>query len=148
MLTQSDIMWLAGWLEGEGWFGLSHGSISIQACSIDHDVLTRVASLLQTTHIYRKKPTPQTRHQVYVCRVCGETAANIMTTLLPYMGERRSKRIQDLLIHHSQRSTRKSAASTKRWADPAFRLKVSAAIRLARQGGGNQYTHGYKRPTP
>ena len=145
-MTQDQLTWLAGWLEGEGWFGLSSGTLCIQACSTDVDIITKVAALLETEKIAKKKPTALTRRQAYVCRVFGDRAATLMTALLPFMGERRSGRMRELITHHNNRSVRRSAAGIRRWADPTFRERTSVAIREARKDGGNQYTHGYKRP--
>src|SRR3990167_1236210 len=106
-------LWLAGWLEGEGCFTLSSGTLSIQACSTDLDVIERVAALLGTTHVTKKKPTPLTRRQAYICRTFGDKAADTMRLILPYMGERRAGRIRELSVHHANRHVRRSAATQK-----------------------------------
>src|SRR3990167_6895634 len=106
MLSENDRMWLAGWLEGEGWFGLSlrSGTLCIHACSTDIDVIMRVKTLLGAKVVTKKKPnTALTRRQAYNCRVLGSTAATIMQQILPEMGERRAGRIRELLTHHDNR---------------------------------------------
>ena len=133
-MTQDQLTWLAGWLEGEGSFSLSSGTVSVHAGSTDLDVLTKVAALLGTEKIAKKKPTAYTRRQFYTCRVFGEKAATSMTTILPFMGERRSGRIRELLAHHANRSVRRSAAGIRRWANPEFKKRTSDAISAAKIG--------------
>jgi len=140
-MTHETIIWLAAWLEGEGWFGLSGNSISIQATSTDRDIIERVASMFNTYHIYEKLKHKETHKQAYTVRLTGERAATIMRAILPYMGNRRRDKIETLLVHHAQKGERRSAASKRRWADPEFKTRTSLAIKLARQGGGNQYTN-------
>ena len=132
MLQNEDTIWLAAWLEGEGWFGLSKGSIAIQACSIDRDVIERVARLLDAPSIQLKKWTTQTRNQVYVCRITGNKADQIMRQVMPYMGQRRRQKIDFLLSYRAGNHDRRVAASKRNWADPDFKQRTSDAIREGR----------------
>lgn len=135
-----DTVWLAAWLEGEGWFGLSNKGISLQATSTDLDIIKRVQALIDAPRIYEKRKQQDHHQQAYTVRVGGDKAEAVMRAILPYMGERRGARIEELLLHRAGEFERRSNAAKRRWADPMFRERTSLAIRKARKGGGNQYT--------
>lgn len=98
-MKDTDIAWLAGWLEGEGCFSINscrHGAISIQGIGTDKDVIERVARLMSSPASRASKHRSQ-RKPVYRTVVHADKAASIMKMILPYMGERRSRRIMEVL---------------------------------------------------
>lgn len=110
-ITSSELIWLAGYLEGEGYFGRYPneggrcGSWKIGAQSTDKDVLERVAKSLNvkvggpytsfSTQLQtRRRPT----YNITLARRLD--VIDIITRLQPHMGERRVAQIQLLLDAH------------------------------------------------
>lgn len=110
MTSTKDVCWLAGLLEGEGSFTVAnkgrHCYPSVKLKMTDRDVVERAARILRTVQ-YRKggngilsyRPSRSTMgtKQNYVVAIAGRRAAGWMMTLYPLMGERRQKRIRELL---------------------------------------------------
>jgi hypothetical protein len=114
-MKTADILWLAGYLEGEGCFhhsfrrraGLQAGerrdgsrgglgfTIAISVASTDRDVLER-AAFLMGAKIHARKLV-RGRKPDYSATVAGVRAACWMMTLLPLMGRRRAGRIKEAL---------------------------------------------------
>jgi hypothetical protein len=97
-VTRDDLVWLAGYLEGEGCFrtGLdSHGSrrITISVNSTDEDVLSRAAALLGNRNVYKHQPKKANWSLLYETAVSGKAAAELMIILFPLMGKRRKLQI-------------------------------------------------------
>jgi hypothetical protein len=113
-ISLRDLLWLSGLLEGEGSFSLQHyhqgGSQwyalpSIEVQMIDRDVVLRVGQLLGGgQRQLRKAPPPQvaTHKQKFIWRVNGRRAVYVMRLLLPHMGARRSRRIQQLVASYER----------------------------------------------
>ncbi len=96
-MTDIDLGWLAGILEGEGSFmagpPASPNRTILSAITTDYDVAERVAAFLGThTTSYR---TPEQPHykQAYVVRITGARARAWMDKLRPLMGARRQAAI-------------------------------------------------------
>lgn len=101
-MTSGDAAWLAGLLEGEGYFIERVGKgrnprPMIGVKMTDRDVVEHVAKLFGTSVT---TITPRNKHHstAYVTRVAGVKAISIMRQILPYMGERRSETIEMLLF--------------------------------------------------
>lgn len=97
-----DIYWLAGLLEGEGWFGgrgakATGGSPRIVLGMTDYDVVFRAHALLRCTSPIRKAARDSTRKPCYFARLDGRLAAGWLMTLYTFMGERRQQRIRTVL---------------------------------------------------
>lgn len=93
-----DVAWLAGLLEGEGYFGLRRkgSSIYIQVSMVDGDVIERAKEVFGCGYIQTYVlPSGKTCYKLSVLR--QEDVRYWMRLLLPYMGERRSARIRDCL---------------------------------------------------
>jgi len=100
---RDDLIWLAGLLEGEGWFGSRPSGLprlSIEAT--DRDVVGRAAMLLEGK-VRARLPRRLNTSPTYVCEVSGELAAEAMQALLPHMGARRSSRIMQILYGYGAR---------------------------------------------
>ena len=100
-----DVLWLAGLLEGEGAFCLANGTITVQLGMTDEDVVKRAACLVGNPHIgkqYDKRKPSYKPH--FRWTLCGDKAKAVMVEILPYMGERRSKRIDELLALHETKA--------------------------------------------
>lgn len=115
-MTGFELIWLAGWLEGEGsfYYILSTGNsprIVVQVFSTDLDVLKKAQALMGAKTITLIKPRPMTGTQWksnggYRTEVQGETAAALMRSLLPFMGRRRTQQINDALEKWEERPTK------------------------------------------
>jgi LAGLIDADG-like domain len=100
-VTSRDAAWLAGLLEGEGYFIERKGSGRnprplIGVKMTDRDVVERVAKLFGTSVTTVTHPREGWKTS-YVTRVGGLKAISIMKQILPYMGERRTEAIEMLI---------------------------------------------------
>ena len=100
-MDKSDIAWLAGLFEGEGTFiwkktGTFYGVPMARIKMADKDIIERVQVFLGG-NIYEEKERQEGWKRQYCLAYQGNTAMRIMLLLRPYMGIRRSKRIDDLL---------------------------------------------------
>jgi hypothetical protein len=97
-MTEVQIAWLAGLLEGEGYFGVYRGSRPVvEVKMVDRDVVQRVGELLGNP-VPVAIPAANERCQVqYRARVRGKGAEVVMRDLLPHMGKRRASRIREIL---------------------------------------------------
>lgn len=112
-MTLTDVAWLAGLLEGEGHFGYTpprrmhmrtnapgvetkaRASIKVTAGSTDRDIVERVASLIGGNIIERKVPAGS--KPFWTTQVSGVKAQEAMERVRPFMGRRRTARIDELL---------------------------------------------------
>lgn len=103
-MDTEEITWLAGLLEGEGTFGTSHvktPTVRIILMMTDRDVVQRAAKLMDAPEpSERRRMNPRTGSPykvAWVATVSGNKAVQIMNDIHPYMGERRSARISELI---------------------------------------------------
>lgn len=138
MVSNSDIYWLAGLLEGEGCF-YAHKSagkttenkckLLIQLVMTDRDIVDRAAKIMGTTVYNRKNPPSLAKNkQVYVTRIFGNHAAAWMMTLFRLMGDRRRVKIEACL------SAWKAAPGKSAWCRgkpmrEETKAKISARLR-------------------
>jgi hypothetical protein len=98
-MTDTDLAWIAGLLEGEGSFLMPPPSKPMSALismeSTDHDVVLRAAALLGINNIFSRVRGSNKR--TYIIRVAGARAEEYMRQLLPHMGERRAEKIRSIL---------------------------------------------------
>jgi hypothetical protein len=104
MITSTQIGWLAGLLEGEGYFAYREvQGLTIQISMTDFDVIHRVSSLLGFGSIH-KCPARPDRKQAWRWSAGGQPqVAGLMMTLLPLMGERRAAKIRECLALWKER---------------------------------------------
>jgi len=115
-MTENELHWLAGFLEGEGCFSWvrpsqsnrrKHGAPMITATSTDEDIIRRVASMLCTT-VLRQEPRAEKYKAVYSTRAYSAAAAGYMMELYPLMGLRRQQKIREILqLHQTQFTERR-----------------------------------------
>lgn len=101
-METKDIYWIAGLLEGEGWFGITQNhALVISIAMSDLDVMEKAARLLKVNPPISQNLTNQKQYKPYwkqsfkisVCRA----AASWMMMLYPLMGERRKEQIRESL---------------------------------------------------
>lgn len=104
VMQHDDLMWLAGLLEGEGWFGTTGAQntknryAAVNVSMTDHDVVQRVAAILQCPCNGPYSPASRPQNKPYwSAKVTGKRAVEIMQIVLPYMGMRRSTKIKEVL---------------------------------------------------
>lgn len=96
---EADILWLAGLLEGEGSFTLNRGLFpTIGLAMTDYDVVEKAAKIMGVNNIYLEKKTKQGWKDAYRAQLIGYHAVRVMERIKPYMGERRTKKINEVLI--------------------------------------------------
>lgn len=94
MTDPRDIRWLAGLLEGEGWFGY-YGTPRMTISMTDKDVVERVSRL--TCKSITGPYYGPTRRPVYRVSLNGRLAVEWMMTVYSLMGERRRGAIKTVL---------------------------------------------------
>lgn len=112
-MTEADLNWLAGWLEGEGCFsfmrrtskltGYEERKFVISASSIDRDVISRVAALLDINITGPERRKLPHHKPCYTCRLGKrEDVLEWCRKLRPLMGGRRQGQIDLLLAADKQ----------------------------------------------
>ncbi len=103
-----NLAWIAGLLEGEGSFGVSNRKKDGYTCRVavtmtDEDTILRAHALSGVGRVYGPYPVknsnlgPGPYKDRYQWVVQGKTAAELMQGVLPFMSERRSARINEVL---------------------------------------------------
>lgn len=102
-MTEIDIAWLAGFLEGEGsfiaytWKGRpTYYAPRIQVVSTDIDVMEKACKIMGSK-LYGPYCYMEGKKKHWQTQVNNKKAAEIMLLILPFMGERRSIKIKELL---------------------------------------------------
>lgn len=91
----NDLYWLAGLLEGEGCF-CYYASPGITLGMTDKDVVEHVADLF-CRHVRGPYKYGNQRKDVYYTEIWAADAIALMKELLPFMGSRRSKKIDEIV---------------------------------------------------
>jgi hypothetical protein len=100
-LTETEVAWLAGLLEGEGCFYFNprkkNPDTKIQLSMTDKDIVERVAKMFSTT-IATLLPDPRDIHHLrtknyYRTYICGVKVRAAMRAIRPFMGRRRTAAI-------------------------------------------------------
>ena len=110
-MSEADIAWLAGLLEGEGSFFMTgRGDYyypTIVVSMTDRDVVERVSRMFGTGIYAQKQDKRYPNAKIgYRTQTTGHKAAGLMEQLLPWMGERRSQKIKELLNTQVERVER------------------------------------------
>lgn len=105
-ISEPDLMWLVGILEGEGAFDCHRGKYPrIRLGMCDRDVVGRAATLMGSRVRLSLHPAPA--QASWHTEISGTRAVEIMNALLPHMGSRRSGRIATVLGHAQLRKGQK-----------------------------------------
>ena len=133
-IAQRDLFWLAGYLEGEGCFSLrraragtmvrqpngTHNELkndrlcfSIIASTTDLDVAEKVARIMRCRVSLEHRDKRGNRKPNYVVAVGRRhQVKELLTLLLPLMGERRSAKIRELLQAEAEHPVQDQNART------------------------------------
>lgn len=106
MTPREELIWLAGLLEGEGYFGsrpprsgYSRAQLRVTVKMTDRDVIERAAALMDAPGVRASGPPKDKPHwsPYFYCGCYGAKAAALMEAVRPYMGLRRGAEIDRLL---------------------------------------------------
>lgn len=107
-----DITWVAGILEGEGYFGFRN-SPTIRLSMTDKDTVEKIKNLMARNRIVYKfrSPSENPKHgQKYTFSIHGTTAIQWMMTIYSLMSIRRKAKIREII--NSWRSMRNKQFAT------------------------------------
>lgn len=107
-LSELELGWVAGLLEGEGCFTIKKGkrkngfscTPAVRVVSTDRDVIDRLHKLVPAGGVC--EPTRKTKggKQIYSWSLQStEAVLDLLVVVLPLMGERRQNRIREILSH-------------------------------------------------
>lgn len=122
MIAERELFWLAGILEGEGYFGLrsdDRKTVQLKVEMTDEDIVLRIAHIVgkvtskhyDLSYVSRKDK----RHVSDTCILAlyGKDAAKIMKLIVPFMGQRRRKKIWQTLNGHFEQKIKIDKAVAK-----------------------------------
>ncbi len=95
-MKMADVYWLAGLLEGEGYFGFKSGTCKIVVEMSDEDIILRASDLLQC--VSKPRPAKENRKPCWRAEISGYKAAQWMMTLYCLLGLRRKEKIKKCLL--------------------------------------------------
>lgn len=100
MMTENQLAWLAGLLEGEGNFHIQcpRGvpGVVLRMGTTDRDIAERAHDLMGSKKVNTYK-LHSGRKDYHCVAAYGANAVKLMTAVFPYMGERRKARITECL---------------------------------------------------
>ena len=102
--TIKEIAWLAGLLEGEGYFGCNRTAV-IQLGMTDEDTISKardMMSLDKKIYIISK----ENRKTIYYFKVQGSLAIQWMLTIYSLMSRRRKEKIREILAKYKEMPNR------------------------------------------
>lgn len=118
LVRTDDIAWLAGLLEGEGYFCLGAPKpkrkrrIFIAIRMTDKDVIEKVCCIFEC-NIQSKTRTFGISKGVWCAELYGKRAIELMKLIHPYMGQRRKSRIDEILDYFNNYHRKESANARK-----------------------------------
>ena len=101
--TDVELAWLAGLLEGEGCFSVAVENKRPTGISLnmtDLDIVARVAGWWGVSYNSPRNKEEHHKEQ-YRCTLRGQPSVDLMIKLKPYMGIRRSQKIDLCILSHT-----------------------------------------------
>ena len=128
-MTDIDAAWLAGLLEGEGYFQITKSrpnnptQVLIRLSMTDKDVVEKAAKLLNNVPINEKAKTTERKTIYAISLTKRDEVEKVLLQILPYMGSRRTQRIHECLkviqerrlVLSETRKEQQSKAAKIRW---------------------------------
>ena len=142
-----ELFWLIGWLEGEGYFGISNGTPIVSGNATDLDIVESATALMSPDQKYKiksKKGLKIGYKSVYQIRIFSRQAAILMRTILPWMSSRRSIRIKKALTHFDSIYERQVKRIKNCWDDPQIRERMVNGIKESRKDKVKNSQAGFK----
>jgi hypothetical protein len=123
-VTRDKTIWLAGLLEGEACFHSTRSGAlnprlypAIKVVMVDRDVIERVAACFRQfsrtgrckVQIVQGRPVSDTgtAGTTYEATIVGWPAVDLMQEILPWMGERRTAKINELISDYKRSGARR-----------------------------------------
>lgn len=109
MPSKEEVAWVAGILEGEGTFGFTDTySPFIQIAMTDLDIIERVNNLLSNgeSNILVIDGVTSNHKTQYKIKLHGEYSINWMKLILPFMGNRRTEKINEIFTKYYSKPRR------------------------------------------
>jgi len=114
MISTEDLHWMAGLLEGEGYFGhRRHGDIIIQVSMTDGDVIERLKTITGFGTL-RQRQLPSGKDLYLWTSTHQANTGALMTMLLPLMGKRRQAKIAECLERWKEKRPWKLGATCQK----------------------------------
>ena len=132
MTISEKIIWLAGFLEGEGSFGcVDKGrsrTIQITFHSTDEDVAKTAAAIMgaKAGGPYQRSTNSLGRKPYWAVRLSGDKAALLMRDIRPWMGIRRRSQIDEAIRQWDGRPTKKMPRTGNRFYAPVKAKRLAA----------------------
>lgn len=107
-LSESELGWVAGMLEGEGSFSIKKDKRKngfsctplIQLASTDRDVVERLHKLIPAANVCEPRRKTKGGKQVYKWSLSNYSAvSDLLICVFPLMGKRRQGKIREVLAH-------------------------------------------------
>jgi hypothetical protein len=138
-MTESELAWLAGLLEGEGSFlrgtPSQPNNIKVVLQMSDKDIVEKAAKLMSHAHTYNAgKPKEDHWRQMYHAKASGRRAAELMLELKPYMGKRRATQIDRALNGFINRGPGDNSRKLTREIVSSIRLELAGGASYAELG--------------
>lgn len=104
-MRPEDLAWVAGLLEGEGSFMMRKSNVPKAQCQMtDQDVILRLQEKCGG-NVYFCERTEEEKAKnwknSWTWSLQGQAAADLMASILPHMGRRRSEKIQEIVHIYS-----------------------------------------------
>ena len=104
-LSDLDLAWLAGFIEGDGWIGVTRAKTPggrdrprLKVTGTDLETIERVARYWnRRVHGYYPSRERLGRKMYYEVNLCGEAALHFLTRIKPLMSSRRREQIEKAL---------------------------------------------------
>jgi hypothetical protein len=102
-ISENNLNWIAGFLEGEGYFSRGKNCISIQASQVNLEPLEKLQKIVGAGSIlkYSHNNGNHKQNDYYRWGVHGMTAEALMKLLFPLMSAKRQKCISESLAHYA-----------------------------------------------
>lgn len=141
-ITDIDIAWLAGLVEGEGNISINGRSFTIRVKMADRDVVSRAATLLGAK-LYPVDAPRSGWKAMWLAQAKGATAVGWAMTLYPWLGVRRRQQVRDAIAHWR---TQGNGVINGALADAiltyrAARVSQADIMRLLKVGKSTVYRH-------
>ena len=106
-ISNEELYWLAGILEGEGTFYSNRKKYGaqpiIRLCMTDKDIVERVSKLWGDKAIHKIVSHNPMHKDQWSVKLCGQECSEWLIILRPIMGIRRSQRIDEMIEENSKR---------------------------------------------
>lgn len=96
-ISEVDLAYIAGILEGEGSFTLRRKNVVVRCDMTDSDIILRLKSIVGFGHVNSRAPAKPGYKPVFMYTVSGKPAISLCNQIYKFMGNRRQSRITEIL---------------------------------------------------